>query len=149
MSARWTHRGKLQSAPEPCAKSRRNIAGATLAIARVGVVHEFETGRDKPVPYNARVGVVQEIETGRDKPVPYNARVGVVQEIETGRDEPVPYNARVGVLQEIETGRGKPVSYRPNLGAALSQKIFRMLASGSGCCSRRSMPSGHVPSGWG
>ena len=97
----------------------------------------------------ARVGAVGEFGTGRDKPVPYNARVGVVHEFETGRDKPVPYNARVGVLQEIETGRDKPVPYSPNLGAALSQKILRMVASGSGCCSRRSMPSGHVPSGWG
>ena len=28
--------------------------GATLVVARVGTLYEFETGRDKPVPYNAR-----------------------------------------------------------------------------------------------
>ncbi len=30
------------------------IAGATLVVARLGTLHEFNTGRDKPVPYSAR-----------------------------------------------------------------------------------------------
>ena len=31
------------------------LVGATLVVARVGIVHGFGTGRDKPVPYSARM----------------------------------------------------------------------------------------------
>ena len=36
------------------------MKGATLAVARPGVVQAARTGRDKPVPYNARAGAVRE-----------------------------------------------------------------------------------------
>ena len=37
--------------------SNRDGVGATLVVARVGTMHEFESGRDKPLPYNARAGL--------------------------------------------------------------------------------------------
>ena len=38
----------------PVHEVERDILGATLVVARVGIAHEIETGRDKPVPYRAR-----------------------------------------------------------------------------------------------
>ena len=43
----------LQSpAPPPCTNSERDLVEATLAVARLGTLHDCKTGRDKPVPYN-------------------------------------------------------------------------------------------------
>ena len=41
--------------PNPLAADSANV-GATLVVARPGIVQAAGTGRDKPVPYNARAG---------------------------------------------------------------------------------------------
>ena len=58
--------------PSPVAASRRRLfhPRGTLAVARIGVVHAFGTGRHKGVPYIARVEMRGSFGTGRDKPVP-------------------------------------------------------------------------------
>ncbi len=79
-------------APGPGTKSARDIVGATLAVARGGTVHEFGTGRDKPVPYNARAGTGHEFGTGHRRGDacrrPWWDRAGIRDG--TGRDKPVP-----------------------------------------------------------
>ena len=37
----------------PSKWGRGGVQGATLVVARVGIEHEFETGRDKPGPGHA------------------------------------------------------------------------------------------------
>ena len=89
------------------------------------------SGRDEPGD------ALLEFKTGRDEPG------DALLEFKTGRDEPG------DALLEFKTGRDEPGPYSPKRGAALSQKILRMLSSESGCRSRRSIPSGQVPSGCG
>ena len=48
------------------ARSVGNGTGATLVVARPGVVQAAGTGRDKPVPYDARAGTVHEFDMGRN-----------------------------------------------------------------------------------
>ena len=48
------------------ARGSARIVGATLVVARPGVVQAAGTGRDKPVPYDARAGTVHEFDMGRN-----------------------------------------------------------------------------------
>ena len=88
-------------------------------VARAGTVHEFGTGRDKPVPYNPRQGlrlIRDDVEgrrlwspalgpcmnSARDEPVPYNPRQGAA---DSGRDVvgATLVVARAGTLGEFGT----------------------------------------------
>ena len=52
-----------------CPNSKRDGVGAGLVPARAGVVQALDTGRAEPG------GVLPQFKTGRDKPVPYGSVV--------------------------------------------------------------------------
>ena len=72
--------------------SRQDLVGATLVVARAGIVHDVETGRDKPVPYKGCPGPCMNSRQDLVGATLVVARAGIVHDVETGRDKPVPYS---------------------------------------------------------